>query len=382
LLESAPEQNASEPPALERHFSDQDPFNDILGQSRPRSVLRGALQRDTLASSYLFFGPPGSGKLALAMALARAVNCLGEGPRPCGACSACRKIDQLRHPDVTVIFPCPKDIKNEDLRRTLDRLAANPYAHISFSERSDIRIGTIREIRSQTVLRPYEGRKKVFILVEADRMRLDAANALLKTLEEPPKHVLLVLISARFGRMPATVLSRCQQVRFTPLSRDEMAEGLERLSLGDPESRRLAGRLAQGDLRRAVELLKEDVQKGRREMLQALSEALHQDFAAVLRWGQRLGKPKNRADSLRRLQALEVWYRDLMLFGEGNETELVNTDLIPKLSEMSAQYDWLGIQRCLGDVRESVRALDANVNQELLWIALLSRLRRRRRKTV
>jgi DNA polymerase-3 subunit delta' len=360
----------------------KDPFDDILGQGRPKSILKGALQRDTLASSYLFFGPRGTGKLAMALALARAVNCRAEESRPCGRCSACQRIAHLQHPDVTVIFPRPRKIKDEDLRRSLDTLAANPYADLSFSERSDIHIDTIRELRSQAVLRPYEGRKKIFILAEADRLRLDAANALLKTLEEPPRHVLLVLTTTRPGRLPATVLSRCQQVRFAPLSRQEVARGLERLSLGDPKSRRLASRLAQGDLRQAMELLKEDLQAGRREMLQVLSAALRQDFTAILRWGQKLSRAKNRADSRRRLEALQVWYRDLMLLGEGNETDLVNADLISQLSEIMAQYDWRGLQSCLADIRESLRALDANVNLELLWIVLLSRLRRRKKKNV
>ena len=360
---------------------DEQVFAGVLGQSRPKSILTGALRRDTLASSYLFFGPPGCGKLALAMALAGAVNCSAEDGRPCGQCPPCRRIAQLQHPDVTVIFPRPRDIKDEDLRRALDRLAANPYADVSFVNKSVLGIDTIRQVRSQAAMRPYEGRKKVFILTEADKMTEQSANALLKTLEEPPAHVLLILTSARFGKLPPTVMSRCQQVRFSPLSREEVAEGLERWSLGAPESRRLAGRLAQGDLRRAMELLKEDLYGSRQEALEALSAALNRDFAAILRRGQQLGKPKDRADSRRRLEALQVWYRDLMLLEEGHEEDVINGDLVPQLSDLSARYDWNGIQRCLGDIRESFHALDANVNQELIWIALLSRLKRHRIKT-
>jgi DNA polymerase-3 subunit delta' len=230
-------------------------------------------------------------------------------------------------------------------------------------------------------MRPYEGRKKVFILAEADRMNRHTANALLKTLEEPPGHVLMILTSARFGKLPSTVMSRCQQVRFTPLSREEVRQGLERLSLGDTESRQLASRLAQGDLRRAIALLGEDIHRGRQETFKMLSATLGQDFAAILRWSQKLGKARDRADSRRRLQALQVWYRDLMLLREGHRNDLINADYIPQLSDLSSRYDWNGIQRCLRDIRESFRALDAHVNQELIWITLLSRLKRHRKKT-
>ncbi len=374
-------ESAEKPPA-DASAIWRDPFAGVLGQSRPKSILQGALERDTLACSYLFFGPPGCGKLAVALSLARAVNCTSEKIRPCGHCSQCQKISQLRHPDVTVFFPRPKEIKDEVLRRALDKLAGNPYADISFPGNLRIRIDSVREIRSQAVMRPYEGRKKVFILAEADRMTDEAANALLKTLEEPPGHVLLVLTSARFGKLPSTVMSRCQQVRFTPLSQEEVAEGLKRLDMGDPESRRLASRLAQGDLRLAMDLVREDIGADRQETLRVLSAALDQDLPAILRRGRELGQPKDRASSRRRLEALQVWYRDLMLLAEGDDGNLVNADLIPQLSDMGKRYDWNGIQLCLEDIRESFRALDAHVNLELLWITLLSRLKRRRKNPV
>jgi DNA polymerase-3 subunit delta' len=362
------------------NVTDHDPFADVLGQARAKKIVWGALQRDTLASSYLFFGPPGTGKLAMALALARAINCRGQAPRPCGQCSACRRTALLQHPDVTVLFPHPTNISDEDLRAALDKLAADPYADLPFSERSDIHIKTIQEVRRQAVLRPYEGRKKVFILAQADRLTRDAANALLKTLEEPPGHVLLVLTSARPGGLPATVLSRCQQVRFAPLSPQDLLQGLERLSLGDAKTRPLAARLAQGNLRQAVKLVAEGIRQGGQDVLPLLSRALEQDFKTILHYGKTLGRAKNRAESRRHLEALQIWYRDLMLLAEGHETDLVNTHLVSQLADMRAQYDWIGIQLCLEDIRESFRAMDANVNLELIWIALFARLKRRRKK--
>ncbi len=355
------------------------PFENVVGQTRPKNILQGALRRDTLARSYLFFGPPGCGKLALALELARAVNCLGDEPRPCRRCSPCRRIGAMQYPDVMVLFPRPKKIEEADLHRSLKILAENPYADLAFADRAEIHIDTVREIRTEAGLRPYEGRRKVFILAAADRMNLAAANALLKTLEEPPAHVLFIIVSDHPGRLPSTVISRCQQIRFTPLSQLEVAMGLEKMSLGDAQGRALASHLAQGDLRRAMELLNEDIQTERDEIYTALSSVMEKDFLAAIQWGQKVGKGKNRTQTRRYLESLQAWYRDLMFLLEGNENSLINADMIPRLTSVSRQYTWQGVQGCLQDIRESFRAVEANVNLELVWIVLLSRLKRRRK---
>jgi len=145
-------------------------FDSVVGQKRPKSILQGALEGATLASAYLFGGPRGVGKLALALEVAKAVNCQEMTALPCDRCSACRRIGQLTYPDVTLIFPAPKKIKPEDLQESLRQRAANPYHTPRFKENDAIHIETIRKIETEANYKPYEGKRKVFILADAERM--------------------------------------------------------------------------------------------------------------------------------------------------------------------------------------------------------------------
>jgi DNA polymerase-3 subunit delta' len=353
-------------------------FDSVVDQKRPKGVLQGALERGTLASAYLFWGPRGVGKLALALELAKAVNCQEDGALPCDLCSACRRIGGLSHPDVSLTFPTPKNIKPDDHREKQRQRVANLYHNPRFKESDAIHIDTIRDIEMEANYKPYEGRKKVFILTDAERMTLPAANALLKTLEEPPPNVLFILTAVQRNKLPATVLSRCQQIRFVRLTGAEVACFLEENLGANPQRSLLTSRLAQGNLGRAIALLQEDVQRRRSETLKILTTALYGDLLAVINMAEGLGRSRDRSISEENLETLQVWYRDLLLLLEGKEESLINQDLKPQLEEMANQCDWAGVQRSLRSIQEARNALMANVNLELTWMVLLFKLRRQR----
>ncbi len=211
-------------------------FRDIIGQDRAVNILLRTIQRDRLSSSYLFAGESGIGKKFTAINLAKAVNCLKTTPslalpsvrvdsdprgpacRPsgrgglgggdsellnqtdcCDECSSCKKIDAGVHPDFLLISP----------------------------EGGQIRIEEIRAINDILSFKPFEGRNKVVIADEADTMNPFAANAFLKTLEEPPKDSLIILISSNPDRLPDTIRSRCSKVNFTPLSHEACRKVIE-----------------------------------------------------------------------------------------------------------------------------------------------------------
>src|SRR3972149_11488745 len=153
-------------------------FEEIIGQEIPKRLLLRSLQQNRLPSAFLFSGPNGVGKKTTALLFAKALNCkenqrtLLPSPFPCGACSSCLKIDSKNHPDVRVIEPEPKG-------------------------KREIPIEAIRELRREVVMKPFEGRKRIFLLFHSDHMSLEASNAFLKTLAEPPLDTLFILTSTR-----------------------------------------------------------------------------------------------------------------------------------------------------------------------------------------
>ena len=206
---------------------------DIIGQEKAIGMLKGILERQRLANSYIFSGEPGIGKKLTALNFAKAINCqkseaISEpripnaqvSPRTdaCDVCEACMKIESGSHPDLLLISPEDRQIKIDEIR-LIDKA-------LSF--------------------RPFEGRKKVVIIDDADAMNIAAANAFLKTLEEPPEDSVIILISSRSDRLPATIRSRCSRINFVTLSLescrqvlhgkvpDKDASALARLSVGKP----------------------------------------------------------------------------------------------------------------------------------------------------
>jgi len=167
----------------------------IRDQPRAVALLRRALETDRVAHAYAFVGPAGAGRMTTALAFAQALLCPSAG---CGACRACRLAALRQHPDLHVLVPTPPETNPKGARA--------------------IRIDAIRELERQAALRPVMARRKLFVLDEAERMTGEAPQAFLKTLEEPPVGTVMILVLPRARALPATVVSRCQVVRFEPRS--------------------------------------------------------------------------------------------------------------------------------------------------------------------
>ena len=168
-------------------------FKDVLGHSRPITLLQRAIRNGKVVNSYLFLGNEGIGKKVVALQFAKALNCLGgeaEGGEACDHCTSCKKIGHALHPDVLLIEP----------------------------EGQTIKVDQVRQLQKELAYRPYEGKRRVCILTAADRMAPHIPNTLLKTLEEPPLHTVIILLANNSRFILPTILSRCQPVRFNPLS--------------------------------------------------------------------------------------------------------------------------------------------------------------------
>lgn len=206
-------------------------FAEVVGQEHVKEPLMRAIREGRLAQAYLFSGPRGVGKTTTARLLAMAVGCQGKGERPCGVCAHCQSVQRGAHPDV-----------------------------VEIDAASNNSVEDVRELRERILLAPLSAPRKVFILDEAHMLSKSAFNALLKTLEEPPPHVLFVFATTEPERMPPTILSRTQHYRFRRLKEEEIASKLQRIlkEMGreaEAEALLLVARLADGAMRDAESLL-------------------------------------------------------------------------------------------------------------------------------
>ncbi len=207
-------------------------FDAVVGQEHVKEVLKSAIRKDRLAHAYLFSGPRGVGKTTTARLIAMSVGCAADrGARPCGECENCRLVREDRHPDV-----------------------------VEIDAASNNSVEDVRELRERILLAPLLAPKKVIILDEAHMMSKSAFNALLKTLEEPPEHVIFIFATTEPERMPATILSRTQHFRFRRLSEEEIAGKLAAVleaegRTAEPEALRLIARMSGGAMRDAESIL-------------------------------------------------------------------------------------------------------------------------------
>ncbi|MCX5736099.1 MAG: DNA polymerase III subunit delta' [candidate division NC10 bacterium] len=277
------------------------PFGEICGQDRAVLLLRRAWAGGRLAQAYCFAGPPGAGKRTTALALAQAVNCLapataGPAPDACGTCRSCRRIAAGQHPDVILVTP---------------------------QEKTVITIEQVRDLAARANLRAYEGNVKVWILDPADQMQEPAANAFLKTLEEPAGRSLFILVTTAFTALLATIRSRCQEVRFDPLGDEALRTILMRHGRSAEDVAAVLP-LAGGNAERALGL---DVveERARQERVVAETWGALGSVPALLEQAERIGK--DRATLEAALEILLGFTRDLAVFRVGESSRrLLPTD--------------------------------------------------------
>lgn len=328
---------------------------DIEGQDRPKEILQRALERDRVHHGYLFVGPDGVGKYETALAFARIMNCEERGEdefaAACGTCPSCRKFaNDLQHPDLHVVLP------QGNVNKT-------------------IKIDQIRAIQKAAMTRPYEARHQIVVIDDVHLMTDEAANALLKTLEEPPSSMHLFLVSNQPNSLLDTILSRCQTVRFGALPLDVVV-GILRDLLEEPpsdETLRVAAAFGEGSVGHARELVESGLLEER--------TALYDDVASVRRArpDQLLevaqGLSGDRRSLPVRLDLLKVLFRDAMLAHlDPDGGRLVNTDMLDRVEAVAARFDVDDILMRIEAIRVAQELLGRYVNSQIVMENLVTEL--------
>ncbi len=215
-------------------------FTDIIGQNKQISLLKKQIFSGYIPHSYLFIGPSGIGKKRTAIEIARFLNCNNLKNDSCGKCSSCIKIEKRIYPDVHII-----DFEWQAL-----------FLEQSLEKQTQIKIDTVREIQRKISLKPSEGKWKVFIIDNAEKLSQEASNCLLKTLEEPPENSLLILLATIKDALPQTVISRCQCIQFSRIKDKDIFLYLSKNLSIDKEPIEEIIKFADGSIGKAIELLK------------------------------------------------------------------------------------------------------------------------------
>src|SRR5205823_8660478 len=280
----------------------------LLGQPTASAFLRGLVQRGRYANAYLFHGPHGVGKCTAALAFARAALCervagaaavdlapslfgdapvtgAGPGDDACGECHGCRMSSTLRHPDLRFLFPLSGEEKTLDttVEETLQAMRDDPLHVFQYEKAASIRISQTRELLAELGYRPHTASRRIVVVRDCDRMREDQFSAMLKAVEEPGASTVWVLTTARLSRVPATIRSRCQRVRFAPLSESLVRETLETQAGVEEKDARMLAALSSGSLGRSLALRDADpgMKEQRDAALALLGPALAGDPGAL-----------------------------------------------------------------------------------------------------
>ena len=327
-------------------------FEGIIGHDFQKKILLRAARENMASHSYLFAGPDGIGKKMIAIEFAKLLNC-GEALQGSGGrceCPSCRKIDKGIHPDVALVeFTGVKNIKVDQVRD---------------------------EIEDRLYLRPFEGRFKVVIVDESERMSHSAQSAFLKTLEEPPPDSLIILVSSRPDSLLPTLRSRCQIIEFSALPEELVADLLRDRNGLSPEEALLSSRLSGGSIGKALGLDK-DIMEWRMELISRLGSIRKNSASDISSLSEHLssGAAPDETDRLELgFRFLLLWLRDLALARMGSDS-FTNTDLSESIKKTARKCDMNGLLEMERHVERAWHDIvRANANTKLVLETLFLKL--------
>ena len=339
----------------------------ITGHEAAVELLDNSLRNDRLSHAYLFVGPAQVGKMTLAINLAQALNC-EKDDKPCGACSSCQRIMNSQHADVQVI-----DLAAGKTEITIDQIKEAGKTKISTDQ--------IKDLEHYASLKPFEGRSRVFIIANSELMSSEAANRLLKTLEEPPPFVHIILLSTSEKAILSTIRSRCQMLELRPIAISAIEKALIEHHGAKTEEAHILARLSSGCMGWAVQASDNaDSIMHRKELLETLVSIAKADRLEKFSYSASMASQfsKNRAEVQKLLSIWISWWRDLLLIKGGCREMITNIDQRETLFREEVYYDIMDIRNFIISLSQAGTLLKNNANPRLVLDVLILGMPRRK----
>lgn len=319
------------------------PYNQSFEQGLAERLIENAWKNKRLASSYLFFGPAGTGRLFLARRLAKTVNCEAGSFPPCLVCSSCRKIERNNHPDIH---------------------------YLEKKDSSFIKIEQIQQMQREIFLHPFEAKFKVFIILNAEDLTPEASNCLLKILEEPPGDSLIILIASHLGRIFSTIISRCQKIRFHSKDPRQAEIILNRDYHLDKGMSHFLAFAFEGRLGEALKFKDRNILSEKNQIIRQFIPHLFNAPSYAVRLSSKEKDnfdPKDKQQLYWIIKILISCVRDVYLLKVGvDKGELINHDLKDQLFTLSERFSFADLDRMLTQLCNSKEFIRQNINTRLL----------------
>ena len=357
----------------------------VLGQDRVKEILSFSVKKGRLAHAYLFHGQAGLGKDAMAIMMAKWLNCIKKQDWGCGECLSCHQIDRIIHNSFHFVIPVPNKPKSMKEDRYREILRENGLSRIKDSYREvgfgpDINtlpiigIDQIRALKKEVILKlPGDG-NRVILISHADKMTISAANSLLKLLEEPPKGTLLFLTTAYPDRLLPTILSRCHVIRFDPIAEKDLACFLKRKNQVTEQKANLYAQIAGGSLGKALTIAEGAYDEKLNAAVNFFEGALADDPIEKILAVEELQNGREKTELIEILQILQVWMRDIYMAQLGFMERILHKEQEGRIQKLLQKKPFFHAEEAVKYVVQSIDFIEKNVYLSLIIYALIENI--------
>ncbi|MCU0372216.1 MAG: hypothetical protein MUE56_03095 [Ignavibacteria bacterium] len=362
-------------------------WNAIIGQERVKRILKTMYSSGRIPHSFIFHGTEGTGKDATAIEFAKLINCDEPDAEigSCGKCRNCRQINSLTSVNFRYIIALPSgkaETENGDdkadngkddsdtVSSELKKKFSDPYYRISIPKAKTIKIESIRQIKNDIYYTVQKGKKKIFIISNAEQMSAEASNSFLKILEEPPGDALLILTTSKPNSLLPTITGRCQRIKFETLNSEELGNFIIKNypDIGD-EERTLLVNLSNGSLTALKNIIENNFMALRDKVIDHLRSIVANNFIRLSQIISELTADKDREFVRQYLNLMILWFRDLAVKKSGNEELLINRDKSENVTNFLNRFDCNEFE-VINMLESFISDIDKNVNLELMLYTL------------